>query len=226
MGSEDGASNENPVHTVYLDDYWIYRTEVTNALFAAFLNARGNQREGGFTWLDAKSRYVRIRQSDGEWQADSGYADHPVVEVSWYGAAAYCQWVGGRLPTEAEWEKAARGDDGRTYPWGEGIDSGLANYNGNVGEPTAVGSYPDGASPYGVLDMAGNVWEWVADWWSPSYYSRSQSENPTGPEGGNGKARRGGSWDFYYWDLRSANRDRSYSGLTGFNVGFRCISSP
>ena len=121
MGSEDSNadSDEAPEHTVYLDAYWIYKHEVTNAQYAEFMNDQGNQTEDGVTWLDSGEDDARIHQSSGDWIPDSGYGDHPVVEVSWYGAQAYCEWAGGRLPTEAEWEKAARGTDGRTYPWGE-----------------------------------------------------------------------------------------------------------
>ncbi|HCU57053.1 MAG TPA: hypothetical protein DF984_02300, partial [Anaerolineaceae bacterium] len=106
MGSKDGDSDEDPEHTVYLDAYWIYKYEVTNEQYAAFLNEMGNQTKGGVTWLDASSTYANIHESGGEWTADSGHEDHPVVEVTWYGAQAYCEWAGGRLPTEAEWEKA------------------------------------------------------------------------------------------------------------------------
>jgi formylglycine-generating enzyme required for sulfatase activity len=179
MGSESGDSDESPVHSVYLDAFWIDQTEVTNAMFAAFLNEQGNQSEGGTTWLDADIADALIEQSGGQWAPKDGFGDHPVVEVTWYGVRAYCQWAGRRLPTEAEWEKAARGEDSRTYPWGEYFDCQKGNFDdeiildiyvvpGGEGcdgyEHTApVGSFPDGASPYGALDMAGNTWEWVAD---------------------------------------------------------------
>ena len=117
MGNEDGDGDERPVHTVYLDAYYIDVYEVTNAQFAVFLNVKGNQSEGGETWLDDGAR---IHQSGDEWQDDAYYGDHPVVEVTWYGARAYCQWRGGDLPTEAQWEKAARGGlEGMDYPWGD-----------------------------------------------------------------------------------------------------------
>ncbi|MBT7192052.1 MAG: SUMF1/EgtB/PvdO family nonheme iron enzyme, partial [Anaerolineae bacterium] len=132
MGSQDGDSDEKPVHTVYLDAYWMDETEVTNEMFAAFLNAENNQSEGGESWLDADDSDALIEKNGSTWHAKSGYSNHPVVEVTWYGARAYCEWVGGRLPSEAEWEKAARGGlEGKEYPWGdenpictEGADNG------------------------------------------------------------------------------------------------------
>jgi formylglycine-generating enzyme required for sulfatase activity len=184
MGSTSDDSyadaDEFPQHKVYLNEFWIDRTEVTNAMFASFLNEEGNQSEGEETWLDVGGENVRIEKVSGEWRAVSGYVDHPVVGVTWYGARAYCGWAGRRLPSEAEWEKAARGTDGGMYPWGDDFDSSLANVDDKkVGEfytmtcsplgcdgydrTAPVGSFPGGASPYGALDMAGNVWEWVAD---------------------------------------------------------------
>ena len=226
MGSEDGDSDEQPIHTVYLDAFWIDQTEVTNAMFATFLNDQGNQNEGGMTWLDAGDEDVLIKQNGSEWQPVSGYGDHPVIEVSWYGAQAYCEWAGRRLPTEAEWEKGARGTDGRTYPWGEGIDCSLAQYLGCSGETVPVGSKPDGASPYSALDMAGNVWEWVADWYDSDYYGNSPSNNPEGPASGGSRVLRGGSWLDDDGSVRSANRLRDTPDDSRLNLGFRCARSP
>jgi formylglycine-generating enzyme required for sulfatase activity len=226
MGSNDGDSDEQPVHTVHLDAYAIDKYEVTNAQYAGLLNARGNQQEGGDTWLDADDPDMRIHQVGGVWQADAGYGDHPAVEVTWYGALAYCTWAGKRLPTEAEWEKAARGTDGRTYPWGDQLpDCSRANSR-CVGDTSRVGSYPSGASPYGVLDMAGNVWEWVNDWHSSGYYSVSPYRNPPGPTSGSYKVWHGGSWgsDAYY--LRAAARFCKYPDYGNLDLGFRCASSP
>ncbi len=227
MGSENGYDNELPVHTVYLDAYWIDKYEVSNAQYAAFLNATGgNQKMDGYYWVDAGDEAVRINEQNGTWKVQDGYGDHPMVEVSWYGAQAYCEWAGGGLPTEAEWEKAARGTDERTYPWGEGIDCNLANYKNCVGNTTAVGSYPGGASPYGALDMAGNVWEWVSDWYDDGYYSGSPAKNPHGPADGAYRVLRGGSWYNDVNLLRAANRLRGNPNYTGVDNGFRCVVSP
>ena len=185
--------DEAPIHTVYLDEFYIDTYEVTNAEFAQFLNDKGNQTEEGKTWLDIGDEDVLIEQNGNSFQAKGGFANHPVIEVTWFGAKAYCEAQGKRLPTEAEWEKAARGTDGRTYPWGNSFDGSRLNYcDSNCSQSWAdkdvddgyartapVGSYPSGISPYGAHDMAGNVWEWVQDCYDNSYYSNSPSSNPT-----------------------------------------------
>ncbi|MDO9391887.1 MAG: SUMF1/EgtB/PvdO family nonheme iron enzyme, partial [bacterium] len=167
------------------------------------------------------------------WTSDrynSGIAfpNHPVVGISWYEAYAFCNWVGGHLPTEAQWEKAARSTDGRTYPWGNTWDASKCNSAYNIAPDTfayssPVGFFPAGASYYGVYDMAGNVWEWVNDWYGSTYYSDPDAtSNPAGPTTGIWLVFRGGS--FYYGpaDCRSANRHVSFiPGYSGFNYGFR-----
>ncbi len=164
MGENDtdacGDPSVCPEHEVYLDAFWIDQTEVTNAQFVDFLNEEGNQREGA-TFFDDGFIYNHIEQIDGEWKIDRGYDDHPVIDVTWDGAKAYCEWVGRRLPTEAEWEKAARGTEGWMYPWG----NEFINFYSDYIETAPVGSYPGTSSPYGALNMVGNVSEWVYDRW-------------------------------------------------------------
>ncbi len=214
--------NEKPQHSVYLDAFWIDRTEVTNAMFAQFLNETVNQSEESATWLDANDEDVRLVQSGSEWQPVSGYGEHPVVEVTWYGAQAYCRWAGRRLPSEAEWEKAARGTDGRTYPWGGGLNCTKANYYGCSSYIEQVGAFPDGASPYGALDMAGNVWEWVADW----YQTYEGAERPIWPASRRKyRVLRGGSWNDTASSVRSANRIYLVPNDASGYIGFRCAKT-
>lgn len=226
--SENCNTWEQPLHTVYLDAYYIDKYEVTNAQYAEFLNAEGNQEEGGDTWLDADDPDVRIHES-GVWQVDAGYEDHPVIKVTWYGARAYCQWQGKRLPTEAEWEKAARGSsDTRVYPWGnDDPDCSRLNYYDSsagpcVGDTSQVGSYPTGASPYGAMNMAGNVWEWVNDWYQSDYYDVSPYSNPPGPASGSYKVLRGGGWLIGWTYVRVAYRNVTSPSLSFDDFGFRC----
>jgi len=212
MGN-DYDERARPVHMVALDAFWIDQTEVTNAMFAAFLNEQGNQVEEGVSWLEPGAGhrgivYGHIEENDGVFRPQTGYEDYPVIEVSWYGAAAYCSWIGGRLPTEAEWEYAARGPQARVYPWGNTFDGRLTNYcdanctydwrdtgfDDGFAQWAPVGSYPGGASWCGAMDMAGNVWEWVGDWWSEDYYAHSPTDNPQGPDSGTLRVARGGSW--------------------------------
>ena len=177
MGSNSGSSNEKPIHSVYVDAFYMDKYEVTNAEYAAFLNAKGKHTESGKTWLDIGDGGARIEYVAGVYRAKGGYENHPVIYVSWYGAMAYSKWKGKRLPTEAEWEKAARGNlSGQKYPWGNTIDSSKANYDLNIGDTTAVGEYT--ANGYGLYDMAGNVWEWCLDEYNSGFYAVSPSQNP------------------------------------------------
>jgi serine/threonine protein kinase/formylglycine-generating enzyme required for sulfatase activity len=213
MGT-DKYDREKPIHTVYLDAFWIDQTEVTYAKYEKCV-ASGECEEPQSTKSSLGDSYY----------GNSTYADFPVIYMDWYQAEVYCEWAGRRLPTEAEWEKAARGTDGRTYPWGEGIDCSLHNGFGCAGNPSEVGSYPDGASPYGVLDMAGNVGEWVADWYDGDYYRNSPSRNPVGPSSGEYRVLRGGSWiDDTIW-IRSAGRTGGILDSQYLDQGFRCASS-
>lgn len=231
--------DEQPVHTVYLGAFYIDETEVTNAQFAQFLNERGNQQEGGVTWLNIGDEDCLITQTGGQYRPKNGYEEHPVVEVSWYGADAYCQWTGKRLPTEAEWEKATRGTYRQMYPWGNTFDGSKLNFcdkncseewkdalvDDGYARTAPVGSYPAGASPYGALDMAGNVWEWVADWHDEGYYNWSPGRNPQGPDSRAGREVRGGSWQVAPNDVRSANRHWSMPAYRHYDLGFRCARS-
>jgi len=226
MGSNEN-DDEKPVHSVYLDAFWMDVTEVTNAMYASFLNSEGNQQEGGVSWL-SETASVRIQDESGGWKAQVGYEKHPVVYVSWYGAQAYCVWAGRRLPSEAEWEKAARGGlEGKTYPWGDEeptCERGAQNsaqFGGCEGGDTAPAA-SFGANGYGLFDMAGNVWEWVADWYSDTYYQSSSKNNPAGPASGEYRVLRGGSWGYVAGNLRAADRFRDFPVIRGDDVGFRC----
>lgn len=219
MGAAPGpsvASDERPPHVVYLDGYWIDRTEVTNAMFQKFLE----ETSYAFDGVTLGSANV-----------------HPVVFVNWFDAVAYCEWAGGSLPTEAQWEKAARGTDGRIYPWGNQFDGGRLNFcDRNCNYPHAekginddwmysapVGNYPEGASPYDVLDLAGNVSEWVFDWYLRDYYAGSPERNPTGPESGTYHVVRGGTFFDGSWGVRTTGRIQFFEEKRENTVGFRCV---
>jgi sulfatase modifying factor 1 len=194
MGSESGGLDESPVHTVFLSEFLIDKLEVTNHKFTLFLNAvRTNVDPDGNPILHLDNPDVEIFERNGIYQIAPELTLRPVVEVTWWGAKAYCEWMTGRLPTEAEWEKAARGADERRYPWGDETPApDLLNYEQNLNRTADVGSYPLSASPYGALDMAGNVWEWTADYWDRDYYGESPRDNPKGPIEGEDRSIRGG----------------------------------
>lgn len=208
MGSDSSQdilaqATEEPQHRESVATFWMARVPVTVAQYAAFVEATG---------------YSLPRPLDL-----SNKAAHPITEVSWHDAQAFCRWAGVRLPTEAEWEKAARGIDGRIYPWGNnGPDEHVCNFNMNVGDTTAVGSYPSGASPYGVLDMSGNVWEWTQTKWRDNYTTPADNS----AQGENSRVLRGGSWGNPADWLRCACRDDHdpWRRLNGW--GFRVVVSP
>ncbi|MFZ5918849.1 MAG: SUMF1/EgtB/PvdO family nonheme iron enzyme [Chloroflexota bacterium] len=206
-------TDETPRRTVYLDAFLIDKWEVSNQQFTAFVIATGYQ-------TDAEKRgesqtWRTFNTPDRE--------SFPVIWTSWNDADAYCRWAGKRLPTEAEWEKAARGTDGRIWPWGNSWQSGRANTgDGGAGSIVAVGSYPTSASPYGVMDTTGNVWEWVADWYDPLWYGKSPANNPGGPLSGVSRVLRGGAFGNPPWEVRAAHRHSG--GPDGYapDHGFRC----
>ncbi len=227
MGStfEDSHADtdEFPLHVVNLDGFWMDLNEVTNTMYILFLNDLGNQIEERAYWLDAADEDAQVFYWEGEWWVKEGFETNPVVEVTWFGANAYCRWAGRRLPSEAEWERAARGDDTRRYPPGERIDCTSANTiecKRNLAVP--VGSLPGGASPYGVLEMAGNMWEWVADWYGVDYYAAASTLNPVGPVEGEYRVLRGGSFAQDRVHARAANRRHNAPGNSQHDYGFRC----
>jgi formylglycine-generating enzyme required for sulfatase activity len=205
MGSEEGEQDEAPEQKIYLDAFYIDKYEVTNAQYRRFVKATGHR-------------------EPYDWKNDSfNQDDQPVVGVSWDDAAAYCEWRKKRLPTEAEWEKAARGQEGRRFPWGSKWNRQNANCSTSGKNKTAaVGSYPQGVSPYGVYDMAGNIWEWCADWYGADYYHLIPKRNPTGPVSGDARVIRGGGWFDSQAQLRSANRYYSHPMVRYNGIGFRC----
>jgi formylglycine-generating enzyme required for sulfatase activity len=215
LGSDVGDLGERPAHSVYLDTYYIDKNEVTNALYRACADS-GSCPPPKYPGSDTRSDYYENPE----------YDDYPVINVTWDMADTYCQWRGAQLPTEMQWEKAARGTDGRTYPWGEEIDCDKANYGFCVGDTTRVGSYRGGQSPYGVYDMGGNVEEWVKDWYSAVLYERAA--NPSYPaiqvdlSSGLYRVSRGGSWKWDKFYVRASNRMGNTRGFSSDRLGFRC----
>ncbi len=213
MGSnDDPKAKEFPAHGVYLDAFWMDKVEVSNAMYAKCV-------EAGECLLPV----LRLNPYYGKW----AYRDLPVVYVNWYAAEKYCAWAGRRLPTEAEWEKAARGTERLSYPWGEDrANPRLANFDESlIGEALSVFRYPLGASPYGALNMAGNVREWVADWFANDYYGISPKVNPTGPETGFERSLRGGAYDANADSITTYHRFNHEPDSAGLSRGFRCAES-
>jgi serine/threonine-protein kinase len=210
MGSNDGPDQERPAHSVYLDTFYIDKTEVTNGMYAKCV-ADGACSQPLSSQSPLRSSYY----------GNTAFANFPVINVQWNQAFAYCQWAGRRLPTEAEWEKAARGTDGRQYPWGnQAPDADHLNFDQNIKDSTETGKYPSGASPYGALDMAGNVWEWVNDVYSP--YSGETQRNPTGATTGDTRVMRGGAWQTTALLVRSTTRGGASMYYRVDSLGFRC----
>ncbi len=234
MGSEELGDDERPAHLVYLDAFWIDRYEVSNDRFARFVAATGYQTEAqarGWGWVWKGSEWEKVEGADwrhprGSASSIEGRLEHPVVLVSWNDARAYCQWAGKQLPSEAQWEKAARGTAGWRYAWGDDFDGSQANTSeAGLGDTAPVGHFsPQGDSPYGACDMTGNVWEWVADWYASDYYRQAAPENPSGPVTGSDKVLRGGSWPFDEVYARAAFRYNARPDYTYDFAGFRCSS--
>jgi formylglycine-generating enzyme required for sulfatase activity len=230
-------SSEGPVHRVTLREFWMDRTEVTAAQYAAFLNRLGADAPSGFPWFDLSDEFASLEWDGERFVARPGRASHPASQVEWEGAQAYCNSVGGRLPTEAEWEYAARGPQALSYPWGDDLGEAPMNFcDRSCGLPQAdvsfddgyvrtspVGSYPEGASWCGALDMAGNVWEWVADWYQEDYYTGVPQSDPTGPAAGRHRGLRGGSWFDIPSFTRGANRYWDEPTDSDLVFGFRCV---
>ena len=275
MGSDEGKKDAAPAHTVYLDSFWIDKNEITNRFYLRCVEAGGctPPNKNALPASQAKISEPNNRNDPQtlfiaqNWQ-ETKYSVHPVVNVTWEQASDYCKWAGGRLPTEAEWEKAARGTDGRPYPWGE-VDPYIVfrsrgdhnlvatptpyfihsqntvtegpqqapygsyiayfqlNYLSRDDTSEKVGSYPEGASPYGALDMAGNVWEYVSDWYDKTFYAHSPAKNPLGPETGYFHIVRGGSWWSDGTTIHTYDRvNTTANGVGVLTVGFRCAFNP
>lgn len=217
-GDRDGGRDEYPRHDVFVNNFYIDKFELTNSRYLEFVKATNH----------------RIPQNPKNatrnlWQGDTiteSLADRPVINVDWADANAYCQWAGKRLPTEAEWEKAAKGTADRRFPWGN-VEPTNKHLNFNqqwIGEKTLmpVGSYELGKSPFGVYDMAGNVWEWVNDWYDAKYYEKSPAKNPTGPETGTKRVLRGSGWQNETPTVRIFTRVDSDPTIRNESTGFRC----
>jgi len=209
MGSDKGDDDEQPIHKVFLDSFYLDKFEVTNGRFAKFVEAIQSETPWGFA--DKETPVLR--------------PDQPVRWVNWMDAIGYCLWVGKRLPTEAEWEKAARGTDGRAYPWGNDPPTpahavfGLKEGSDTV---SVIGNRDKGKSPYGVHDLAGNLYEWTTDWYDEEFYSKNPAINPRGPAEGTAKVQRGGSYINGAYRLRSSFRTKGDPTEHDPNVGFRC----
>lgn len=219
-----GSSNDDPfsvpadakpAHQIYLDSYYVDKYEVTNLNYKICVSASACQPPTN-TSSSTRSSYYGNSEFDG----------YPVIYVNWEMAKTYCEWRSGGLPTEAQWEKAARGTDSRRFPWGNDVDRDKKYSNYSQNDTTAVGQYQMGSSPYDIYDMAGNVWEWVADWYDPKYYQNSTSSNPIGPSSGQHRVLRGGSW-YNYWDFHFVYARSGFPPTVSNSLlGFRCVNTP
>ena len=235
MGGLDvkAEADEKPDHAVSMSAFWLDKLEITNAMYMICVQD-GACEPPDFFRSEKHQKYFNTEE----------YADYPVIYVTWGDATDYCSWAGKRLPTEAEWERGARGDDFRSFPWGdERPDTSRANFDHKINDVSRVGSFPAGASPYGVLDMSGNVWEWVSDFYDAGYYSLAVAANPSGPLAAKGmlsqlRVIRGGSYQDVEKDIRVTNRGHAsgpnpdandmdspeFHGESSPKIGFRCAS--
>jgi formylglycine-generating enzyme required for sulfatase activity len=224
MGNDAGPADERPAHEIRLAAFSIDRFPVTNAGFAEFLEVHGHTNPGGERLFDADDPDARIHRVGDKWIADRGFENHPVVEVSWAGARDYCVWRGKRLPSDAEWEKAARGTDGRRDPWGDTApDATRARFAAAYNATAPVDGYAAGASPYGVQDMTGNAWEWVSSAYRPYPYRADDGREE--PTAGLVRGTRGGGHDSPAAETTATQRGRNLSRnpRSGHhNIGFRC----
>ena len=244
MGAADAEEDERPVHRVYVSEFSIGRFPVTNDEYARFVQATRHPAPGvrglPLIALDGREQLFRDLAGPYGWedeQPPAGHGNHPVVLVRYDDALAYCRWMSDtidravRLPTEAEWEKAARaGTEGVRYPWGDDLDASRANYLTDPATKTQRGTRSSGTYPpnaYGLSDVCGNVWEWVADWYSPDYYGLGEMRDPRGPQSGNMRILRGGSWvNDDVAMLRCAYRHKVPPDTYAYSIGFRIVCGP
>ena len=221
MGSNSGKSDAQPTHKVYLDAFYMDIYEVTNEQYKEFIDSTGHPAPfldpAKYPWAE------KYNWKDGMYP--EGTEKYPVVLVSWDDANTYAKWHGKRLPTEAEWERAAKGRKNRLYPWGNEWDPTKCNSRENgLKSAQTVDSYKEGVSEFGLFNMAGNVWEWCSDWYAKDYYKKSLKESPKGPEVGATKVIRGGSWDTYgIHRLRCDARESQFPSTCSYDIGFRCV---
>jgi formylglycine-generating enzyme required for sulfatase activity len=220
MGSHSGSSDERPAHDVRLVEYLIDRDEVTNGRYRLFEEWMRQRRDHSLCMPDEPRNKDHQHQDFGP---EFSGAEQPVVGVDWFDAYAFAAWAGKRLPTEAEWERAAAGIERRKFPWGRLLAPGCANYGGRRDATAPVGSFEAGETAEGCRDLAGNVWEWCFDWYAPRWYERSEQLRPVGPEDGEKRVLRGGSWMDFGSCLRSTFRGNALPATRAKHIGFRCV---